>query len=217
MSNQVSLLNNHPSMTLVRSTYDHVERDKKQASPDDHRWQAWGSPTRPLTRSLVGLLGCEPVQAAQRPIVLSERARHVYCMTTAGGPRPVRLQKAGTESNWQGRAAAVITELQVSETWPCFRKSWPRQYYHEDHQLDGDTCLVPNNPYWILGKSTPSLDKWTLFPGINIKALIPIGAEPSLDPRNHIFIYFLCIHSIVILFFATFNIYSQSLLCHYWL
>ena len=153
----------------------------------------------------------------QRSIVLKERARHVHYTTIAGRPHLVWSQLVGTKSSWHGHATVVIAALQVLETWLRYRKSWPGQYDHADHQSNGDTCLVPNYPCWILGKNTPSLDKWTLFPGININALNPTRAKSSLDPRKHIFIYLLCIHSIILLFIATHNIYSQPLLCHYWL
>ena len=119
-------------------------------------------------------------------------------MTTADKPHLVRLQLVGTKSSWQGRAVAIIAALQMLETWPRSRKSWPRQYGHADHQLDDNTCPVPKDPYWISGKSTQILDKWTLFSDKNINALTLTGAKPSLDPINHIFIYLLCIHSIIL-------------------
>ena len=122
MSDQVMLLNNRPSMTLVRSTYDHTERDRKQASLDDYCWRAWGSPKRLPTRPIVGQPGREPVRTVQRSIVLRERVGHVHCTMIASRPRLARLQLAGKESSWQGRTAAVIATLQVSEMWPRSRK-----------------------------------------------------------------------------------------------
>ena len=116
MFDQVLLPSNHLSMAPTRSTCDHIDRDWKQASSEDHRWKATRSLTRSPTRLLVGRPGRELIRAAQRPIVLNERARHVYCTTTVGRPRHVRLQLAGTESSWQGRVVVVIAALQVSET-----------------------------------------------------------------------------------------------------
>ena len=132
-------------------------------------------------------------------------------------PRLVRLQLAGTGTSWQRRATAIKIALQVSETRPCPRKNWHRQYRHADHQSGSNTCSVPYYPCWITGDTILSPDKWASFSSININALTPRRAKSSLDPRNHIFIYLLSIHSILLLFSVTYALYSQPLLRHYWL
>ena len=127
-----------------------------------------------------------------------ELAEHVHHTMTASKPRLVRLQLEKTKITWQRRAAAVTVALQVSEdvTTSLEKLTWTVRY--SDHQSNSETRPVPNYPCWISRKNTPSLDKWTLFPGINTNSLTPTGAKPSLDLRNHIFNYFLCIHSIIL-------------------
>ena len=89
------------------------------------------------------------------------------------------------KSSWQGRATAITTALLVSDNVTTFLEKLTRTVHHSDHQLDGDTRLVPNYPCWISGKNTPSLDKWTLFSGINTNSLIQQGPSSHLILETH--------------------------------
>ena len=66
------------------------------------------------TRSIVGRPGLELAWTALRPMATREFAEHIHCTMTVGKPHLIRLQLVGTESTWQGRAAAVAAALQVS-------------------------------------------------------------------------------------------------------
>ena len=141
-----------------------------------------------------------------------ELAEHVHCTMTARKSCLVCLQLAETKSTWYGRAAAVTIVLQVSDDVTTFLKKLTLIACHSDHQSDGDTRPIPNNPCRILGKGTPSIDKWTLFPGINTNCLTPTG--PSLNLKNTFSTIYFAFTS---LFSATHYIYSQPLLCQNWL
>ena len=78
---------------------------------------------------------------------------------TASKPRLERLQLAGTESIWQGRATVVTAALQVSEDVTTFLEKLTQTVSRADHQPDNDMRSIPNYSCWILGKSTLSLDK----------------------------------------------------------
>ena len=143
-----------------------------------------------------------------------ELVEHVRRTITVCKPQLVRLPLVETKSTWQGRAAAVTSALQVLDDVITFLKRLTQTVRHSDHQLYGDTLPVPNYPCWIPEKSTPNLDKWTLFPCININSLVPTGAKSSLDHRN---IFLTIFFAFIPLFLTTYYIYSQLLLCHYWL
>ena len=114
-------------------------------------------------------------------------AEHVHHTTIAGVMCPIRSQLAGTKGTWQGRAAAVTAALQVLGDRSTFLESWLWTEHRSDHQSDSDTRPVPNYLRWVPRKRAPSLDKWTLFPGINTNSLTPTVASRHLS-QKHIFL-----------------------------
>ena len=107
-------------------------------------------------------------------------AKHVHRTTTASVMCPVHSQLVGTKGTWQGRAAVVTTALQVSGDMTTFLESWFWTERRSNHQSEGDTHPVPNYTRWVPRKKTPSLNKWTLFLGINTNSLTSTGTNYHL-------------------------------------
>ena len=153
----------------------------------------------------------------------SNRERPSYLQKQSGWPNTftvqatadivyhIQSQLAGTKGTWQGRAAAVTAALQVPDDVTTFLESWFGTERHLDYQLNGDMRLVPNYPHWVPRKKAPSLDKWTLFLGINTNSLTPIGASCHLIPETYFSAIFLAFTPLFSpLFTTTHYIYSHS-------
>ena len=212
MADQVSWLDTQPSMTSARSARDHAERDYKQVSPEDHRKRAWGSLAILSTRAIVGRSSHE---TTLRPVItkIIYRACSLYDdswrttphTATAGGDKKCLTGTCCTRhSSTVGvrRRDHVLEKVDPDNTplrspirwWHASGSQLPLLNIRKKHSKSRQINTFPRYKYWFID---PNNDKL------------------SLDPRNHICNYLICIHSIILCNLLHF--YYQPLLCHYWL